>query len=188
MKTFSRIRISGFIAALLIFVAAIVLFVFLPSPTSDEHEPRAAPREERTLEVVEGATVNITTDPELVFKRAFWRRPGAEDTVLDAERLEWVNDSGEVVKWQWFLVVEPSAATREWFADNPFGLLPGRPESDDLNEAYHPEWYPTRFEGHNIFVSANRRHKLAISKDGKRLYGTDSGFGFTQPNLVETGE
>ncbi|MCC5835211.1 MAG: hypothetical protein JJU20_10790 [Opitutales bacterium] len=182
-KTPEHIRTrKNTIAAVVVLAVAMVSLWFLYSPSSDK--PLAASHERQTPPLEEGTTLSISTDPELVFQKAFWRRPGPEDKVLHAERLEWMNAAGEVVMWQWFLVVEPSAATRDWFADNPFALPPGQNEGRDLKEAYRPEWFPAQFTEHTLFESGNRRHKLALSKDGKRLYGTDSGFGFTQSNLL----
>ena len=177
-KTFRNQLLIG-AAFLLLAVLAVLLFLL---PATEEGET-LAPQEARVPEAVEGATLSIITDPALVFQRAFWRRPGTEDKVLHAERLEWTNDSGDVVKWQWFLVVEPGASTQAWLAENPFGLPPGSGERDFNDEAYRPEWFPASEElrEHQVLESANGRHQLATSADGKRLYGTDSGFGFAQP-------
>lgn len=174
MKTSPRIKYL--VAALVLFPVAIVAFLLMPSKS----EESAPSREVRVPETVEDTTLRITTDPGIVFQRAFWRRPGVEDKVLHAERLEWTNASGEVVKWQWFVVVESGAATQNWLAENPFGLRPDSGEVYSSDEAYRPEWFPapTELREHHVLTSTNGRHKLATSKDGKRLYGTDSGFGF----------
>jgi len=33
--------------------------------------------------------LNTSTDPTLVFQKAFWRRPDSHDKILHAERREW---------------------------------------------------------------------------------------------------
>lgn len=38
---------------------------------------------------VSGGTITTITDPVKVFQAAFWRRPSAEDVILNAERREW---------------------------------------------------------------------------------------------------
>lgn len=172
------------VGAAVLLLAVLTVLLFLPAT---EVEETLAPQEARVPETVEGTTLSINNDPEFVFKRAFWRRPGAEDKVLHAERLEWRNVSGDVVKWQWFLVVEPGAATQAWLAENPFGLPPGSGQVDSSDEAYRPEWFPASadWRGHEVLESRNGRHKLATSKDGTRMYGTDSGFGFTPSQTAE---
>lgn len=127
----------------------------------------------------EAGELFVDRDPDLVFTKAFWRRPGADDRVVEAERREWRDNAGRVVKWEWFLLIEPGPATREWFATNPFGLAAAdapRLEGDP------PEWFPAHFPEHHVITSLDFSFLIATSRDGHRLYATDSGFGFTPPN------
>lgn len=164
------------ISALLVLSAVTVACLFL----AKDDDGTVAPWEVRTPEVEKGMTLNISVDPELVYTKAFWRRPGADDEILHAERLEWTDRSGAVVKWQWFLVIEPSAATWTWLATNPFSLTSASNEGESNDGSYRPEWFPADLANHDILESPDGHHKLATSRDGKQLYATDSGFGFTR--------
>ena len=65
------------------------------------------------IEWVSEAPASIENVGEEVFKRAFWRRPSAEDRILQAERHEW-HDAEGVSRWQWFLIVDPSPALLQY--------------------------------------------------------------------------
>ena len=67
---------------------------------------------------------SVQNDPVKIFQRACWASPTSEDTILHAERREW-SDAEGVLKWEWFLVVEPSPALLKRLRDdNVFGLVP----------------------------------------------------------------
>ena len=81
---------------------------------------------------------DIENDPLRIFQRAFWASPAPEDDILHAERREW-KDADDVQKWQWFLVVEPSAALLKRLRDdNAFGLIPAAATSPPTDA---PEWF-----------------------------------------------
>ena len=64
----------------------------------------------------------VENDPAKVFQRAFWASPTDDDEILHAERREW-SDAQGLRKWQWFLVVEPSAPLLKRLRDdNVFGI------------------------------------------------------------------
>lgn len=94
--------------------------------------------------MAEGGALKTNTDAAAVFQRAFWRRPGAEDVIKNAERREWIDapqaagsgpgsdgsggsagsagSAGGVRKWQWFIEVKPGAGLRDYLLGNPFQL------------------------------------------------------------------
>lgn len=115
-----------------------------------------------------------SNDPAAVYTKAFWRRPQPDDKILQAERREWLDTSGKVTRWQWFLVVEPSPETQAWLATNPFNLSPAADATVDAP----PTWFPENLDRHLLQRSAGHL-LLARSPDDQRLYATDSGAGFT---------
>ena len=117
----------------------------------------------------------VDHDPVKVFQRAFWASPTSEDKILHAERREWSDTQG-VRKWQWFLVVEPSAALLKRLRDdNAFGLAPAS-SAADIADA--PKWFA--FDAKEIVVmkSPSSEMQLIFSKGGKVLHASDSGLGF----------
>lgn len=117
----------------------------------------------------------VENDPVKVFQRAFWASPTDDDEILHAERREW-SDAQGVRKWQWFLVVEPSAALLKRLRDdNAFGLAPAS-SAADIADA--PKWFA--FDAKEIIVmkSPSSEMQLIFSKGGKLLHATDSGLGF----------
>jgi hypothetical protein len=117
----------------------------------------------------------VENDPVKVFQRAFWASPTSEDKILHAERREW-SDAQGVRKWQWFLVVEPSAALLKRLRDdNAFGLAPAS-SAADIADA--PKWFA--FDAKEIVVmkSPSSEMQLIFSKGGKVLHASDSGLGF----------
>ena len=78
----------------------------------------AVPSEEASPEIVweSDPPSAVEQEAEEVFKRAFWRRPSAEDRIIKAERHEWHDAEGN-----WFR----SYGNENWeFADN--GLMARR--------------------------------------------------------------
>jgi hypothetical protein len=127
-----------------------------------------------------GLKLSFATDPALVFKKAFWRQPSSEDKILHAERREWSADDG-VRKWQWFIIVTPGPQLVEWLATNPFSLA-----STSSPAAIHnpPTWFPKPTTDFQIHQNPEGHFILMFSRDGKHLYATDSGHGFTPPDVT----
>jgi hypothetical protein len=144
---------------------------------------RPAPVNPATLH--EG-TLATKTDPAEVFKRALWRRPAPDDKILHAERREWTEDSAHgVAHWQWFLAVEPGAALKKWLREqNPFSVHPvGNAAASMINGA--PGWFPNDFSRYEVHTGGSRGSLIFLfSRDGKSLYATSSGDGFT-PGVSE---
>lgn len=114
------------------------------------------------------------TNPAEVFRRAFWKRPAAEDKIVHAERREW-KDAGGVTKWEWCIEVQPSPAlVKHLRDDNAFGLLAGG------NAAWKSpaDWFPKSADGFTVMQSVSGSMTLLISHSEGRLYATDSGGGF----------
>jgi hypothetical protein len=115
-----------------------------------------------------------------IFQRAFWASPTSEDTILHAERREW-SDADGVLKWEWFLVVEPSPALLKRLRDdNAFGLVPAASAATIGNA---PGWF--RFEAGEVSVlkSPQGNLQLMFSLNDRALYATDSGLGFRRGAL-----
>ena len=125
---------------------------------------------------VSGAN-SVQNDPVKIFQRAFWASPTSEDTILHAERREWSDGEG-ILKWEWFLVVEPSPALLKRLRDdNVFGLVPVTSAAAIGNA---PGWF--RFDTGEVSVlkSPHGRLQLIFSRNYRTLYATDSGRGFTK--------
>ena len=117
----------------------------------------------------------VENDPVKIFQRAFWASPTSEDNILHAERREWSNAEG-VRKWQWFLVVEPSAPLLKRLRDdNVFGLAPAG-SAADIADA--PKWFAFDSNESVVMKSPHSEMQLIFSMDGKVLHATDSGLGF----------
>ena len=125
--------------------------------------------------------LNTSTDPTLVFQKAFWRRPDSADKILHAERREWSGQGKDVREWQWFLAVNPSPNLAEWLKTNPFSL----PVFNDLykyeGSAPKPDWFPNDFAGFEIHKAPQGRFVLLFSAEKNLLYAIDSGAGFAPP-------
>ena len=161
------------ITAAAILVAAAAFFL-RPRP---EILPAAKTTVTRTAD---GMSLQTTTDPTLVFQKAFWRQPASDDKILHAERREWSSEEG-VKKWQWFIAVSPGPQLLEWLKTNPFSLAPAK-AADNPKE--RPEWFPEPAAGFQIHQNAERSFILMLSADQKHLYATDSGLGFASPGTA----
>ena len=130
--------------------------------------------------------LNTSTDPTLVFQKAFWRRPDSADKILHAERREWSQQGKDVREWQWFLAVNPSPNLAEWLKTNPFSL----PVFNDLykyeGSAPKPDWFPNDFAGFEIHKAPQGRFVLLFSAEKNLLYAIDSGAGFAPPTRNPT--
>lgn len=162
----------SFIPLAVLGLAAAAYFGFRPA------KPAPAPVDPATLH--EG-TLAISMPPEEVFKRALWRRPAPDDTILHAERREWTKDSAQgVAHWQWFLAVEPGPALIKWLREeNPFSLQPaGDGPAANINGP--PPWFPTDVSSFEIQSGGPRGSLLFLwSRQGDTLYATGAGGGFT---------
>ena len=135
-----------------------------PAPAGETLPLRAGPPPSRIL-----------TDPAAVFTRAFRREPAAGDVIAHAERQEW-SDAGGVTKWAWFLEVNASPELLKYLvADNSFGLVPG--PAGALPEG-RPSWLSYDPAGVRVFRSPRGNLRLILSKQGNKLFATDSGSGF----------
>ncbi|MEI7908892.1 MAG: hypothetical protein WCK77_04585 [Verrucomicrobiota bacterium] len=121
------------------------------------------------------APTSIESEPVQIFQRAFWARPTPADKILHAQRREW-KDSDGVQKWQWFLVVEPSAALLKRLRDdNAFGLMPAAAASPPADA---PAWFVFTTDKVRALKSPQSNLQLIFSIDKHTLYATDSGRGF----------
>ena len=118
---------------------------------------------------------SVQNDPVKIFQRAFWASPTDEDTILHAERREWSDGEG-VLKWEWFLVVEPSPALlKRLLDDNAFGLVQAKSAADI---AHAPKWFAFDANESAVMKSPHSDMQLVFSRDNKVLHATDSGLGF----------
>jgi len=125
--------------------------------------------------------VALSTDPELVFRRAFWRRPGSGDAILHAERRESAGDGASVAGWRWFLVVKPGPELRAWLETNPFSLRPVAAPGEPATAVDRPAWFTPDWKTCEVRQNPEGRFILAYSAGENLLYATDSGHGFTPP-------
>lgn len=125
-----------------------------------------------------GLQLTTVNDPAVVFQRAFLRRPLADDRIVNAERREWSDPSGGVVRWQWFLAFEPAAGTREWLAGNPFALAEVSAPVWPEDTADVPAWFPRDLTGWIIQQKSGGGLTILRSRDGRRVCARDEGFGF----------
>ncbi len=132
--------------------------------------------------------LKATAEQEAAFKRAFWRRPEAGDRIRHAVLSEWIGESGEVSRWQWFIEVEPSRGLKQWLRErNPFSLA--KKDSAELpgSAAATPDWFPKSAREFEILQSADGRKSLFFSREENVLFATVSGFGFA-PGAPEPAE
>ncbi len=117
------------------------------------------------------------TDPAVVFQKAFWKRPSAEDRILHAERREWADENG-LSKWQWFISVKPSPAlVAHLITQNAFALT-AAPGGSGPQHAEAPEWFPNSAAGAEVFTSATGTFTILWDKPRNLLHATDRGSGF----------
>jgi hypothetical protein len=118
----------------------------------------------------------IENAAEEVFKRAFWRRPGAEDHILQAVRHEW-HDADGVSRWQWFLIVDPSPGLlQELREKNIFSLVPGSIEA--MPEV--PAWFSYDSGAVEPWRSRDGRMQVAFRSTDNRIFACAGGGGFTK--------
>lgn len=134
----------------------------VPNPTQAAHPPPTS-------------TVN---DPVTVFQNAFWKRPTAEDHILNAERREW-RDGTAISRWQWFISVKPSPLlVAHLITDNAFALSPsldGMPRQAENA----PIWFPEEADtGVQVFTENSGAFTLIWDEQDNLLHATGSGGGF----------
>ena len=117
------------------------------------------------------------TDAREVFRRAFWRNPGAQDRILDAVRREW-SDAHGVQRWDWFISVAPSPELCAYLLEqNPFQLSRG---TDARTLERVPHWFPQSTEGWTSYQSAGAEMLILHDPARQRLYAMSQGYGFTR--------
>ena len=134
---------------------------------------------------IDGGSVEVSQDAKEIFRRAFWRQPTDEDSILHAERREWVDAEKAVQHWQWFLEVEPSAALIRDLRDvNRFSLaeVTSRQLPTRTNDAA-PAWYPTDAQLADFEILQNPSGGLTILRHRQKnlIFATDQGQGFAAP-------
>lgn len=141
---------------------------------SDKAEPPAV----AAAVTWQGAPPTLTmTDAEEIFKKAFWRRPDAEDEILHAVRHEW-SDEGGLLRWQWFLVVKASPGLVRYLREeNAFGLVAGTAAVED---ATAPSWFRLKPVEVSLLQAPGGGMRLMFSNKDNTLYATASGRGFTR--------
>lgn len=121
------------------------------------------------------AADRVLNDPALVFQKAFWKRPTAEDRILHAERREWTED-GETSRWQWFIDVEASSALeRHLITDNAFAL--GRSAAPVIPDGA-PAWFGANPRGAVVMMAAGGTMQLIFHPETRRLQACGTGGGF----------
>jgi hypothetical protein len=116
----------------------------------------------------------VVMDPALVFQRAFWRSPTAEDEIVHAARYEW-HDAEGVTKWAWFIELKPSPGLVKYLRDeNAFGLT--RTPSVTMTDE-RPAWFNFNSTKAVVMKSAQTKLQLIFMTADNTLYATDSGFG-----------
>ncbi|MBE2281992.1 MAG: hypothetical protein IAE77_00875 [Prosthecobacter sp.] len=117
------------------------------------------------------------TDGAEVFQRAFWKRPAANDSILNAERREW-KDADGVTRWQWFIAVKPSPElVKHLITDNAFHLAPAT-TVPDIEEP--PAWFAPEKSSSRILRAPGSGMTLLFDEASSLLLATDSGGGFRQ--------
>lgn len=117
----------------------------------------------------------IQTDPVEVFQKAFWKRPTDADKILHAERREWT-EVGDIKKWEWFLVVEPSPTLFKYLIEeNAFNLPASQTAPPPVGA---PTWFKYDSTQFQTIGATRAGLKISFDKTTKLLYATDSGGGF----------
>lgn len=117
----------------------------------------------------------VSHDEEEIFRRAFWRRPSAEDRILHAERREWTDDQG-VKKWQWFIKIQASPKLVKFLReDNPFDVVPAAsgPMIDNP-----PTWFTPNYDDSDTMVSKKGKLMMSFSRQESLVFAADFGYGF----------
>jgi hypothetical protein len=139
--------------------------------------PREQPKVQSAKTTAAPLPYERITDPTLVFQKAFWKRPGEQDRILQAERREW-RENGEITHWQWFIELEPSPAIVSYLKEqNAFGLA--RTKTANIPKGA-PKWFSNKTEGTQILQAPGGTMQLIFLPENQKLYATGSGKGFTK--------
>lgn len=158
---------------------AVVVLVLGPWPRAPQEE-RAGSAHLPPPEAHPAGELTTITDQEAVFKRAFWRRPEADDHIVHAEYLEW-SEEGDVSRWQWCIEVEPSKALTDWLKErHPISSVATDAKKVRAGLPAPPEWFPTSTQAYELRQSADGQMCLLFSQERKVLFATASGYGFTK--------
>jgi hypothetical protein len=152
------------IIAMALIAATLVWWKALPESRSDETPPSHSPPPTATH-----------TNPTEIFEKAFWRRPTAEDHILNAERREW-SDANGLQKWQWFIAVRPSPGlVKHLREDNVFGLVPTDFVPRHVGD---PSWFNFESKTADVLRAPRGDMRLIFNKADQTLLATASGTGF----------
>jgi hypothetical protein len=128
----------------------------------------------------------VQSDASEIFQKAFWRRAGEGDTILHAERREW-SDVDRLEKWQWYIVVEPSAElVKHLRDDNAFELTPTEANGETKGA---PSWFTPPSSDVDVFQAPRGNMRLIFSNTKNLRYASDAGGGFqagAQEKIKET--
>lgn len=160
-----------------LFTASCVCLILLsgcrPRPDHAD-EPVPPPPAEAATE----SGLRVITDPETVFRRAFWMHPSGDDTILSAELREWANPaSGDILSWQWFIHVHPGAALQKTL--QPGGRFELISVSSAEISGPTPAWFIPRET--RILKSAQGSLTVWIRPEDGSLFAHDLGGGFAMP-------
>jgi hypothetical protein len=120
-------------------------------------------------------------DRTLVFQRAFWRMPDADDHIIQAERREWAGADKDVRAWQWFIAVEPGPRLRDWLDTNPFQLRSVTALETPSGAQPAPAWFPRDLAGAVIQQAPGAGFALIHFPGKNQYWATDGGDGFARP-------
>ena len=159
----------------ILFVALSLALLSFPSWRHLQAEKSQLPKQAPAVSWVGAPPDRVVMDPELVFRRAFWRSPDAGDEIFHAERYEW-HDAEGVTKWKWFMEMKPSPGLIKYLRDeNAFGLT--RTSSMTMTDE-RPAWFNFDSSKAVVMNSAQTNLQLIFMAEGNTLYATDSGLGF----------
>ena len=124
--------------------------------------------------------LRITTDPDVVFRRAFWAHPSADDTIISAELREWTEpDTGNIVSWQWFIHLRPGAALKDTLqSGGRFEWVSVEPTTAEIPHPA-PQWFSPGEAA--ILRSANGMFTVFKRQTDGSVFAYDAGSGFAAP-------
>lgn len=144
------------------------------------HEEAAGPTHLPPRKAPPAGELTTVTDQEAVFKRAFWRRPDADDHIVHAEYLEW-SEEGDVSRWQWCIEVEPSKALALWLKErHPIVMDAADAKKLRAERPAVPEWFPASTQEYELRQSTDGRMSVLFSRERQVLFAIASGHGFAK--------
>ena len=162
---------SALIAVTAVAAAGLAWGLLRPNATPPALPEQPAPK----AAVVEPPTKTLTDGPAL-FRRAFWKKATDADKILHAERREWGEGEG-LKKWQWFLVVEPSAELLKYLRDpNTYGLSPA-PDLAAVEGT--PDWFTFNAADFETMRVSTGNMRISFHRTKPLIYANDFGSGFT---------